>query len=419
MSSAIRDLKLIDLCAPSIDYDAQVKAACSAFDYQMYAIIDDTNGVTPVPGDQVEFPRPPGILFIPNIMGLTDSNLVDILAWQFHVDFYDASKSLEFRKRLVQLSIQWHITKGTYQLVQDVLDTYWPGGATLLEWFEYYDPLPPGKPPEVPPDPDDPPPESPVIVPPPPGGSWHDRYRFRIYVDETIIDPSDEAQVLKLIEHYKPISRWCEGVFRATTADCFIGWTGAMLRFVIHESEEPDNEMKAESYHFAPPAVASGAVLVYSDTFTVSLPTLTAVDAVVTVTPSDGEGGTFTPATAKLSNLNPEAKFVYKPASAGAKTITVTNDGGLTDPPPVGYQAKVVAETYSMTGPAYGYFGEASAPFTVALPTNTILSTPVTVTPSDGGAGGTFTPASVQLYATLREKTGASVTFTYTPAPNA
>jgi P2-related tail formation protein len=220
MSSTLRTLKLIDLCTPSINYDAQVKAASGAFDQQCYEIIDDT-GV---------------VIMIPSIMGIYDSNLIDILAWQFHVDFYDATKDLEFRKNLVQMSIQWHMTKGTYALVQWVLDTYWPGAATLLEWYDYYDPLPP---PLVPPNPPYSTLQSPPIVAPV-GPSWHDRYRFRIYIDQRIIDPTDEAAVLELVNNYKPISRWCEGIFRATTSDCNIGWCGMMLRFVIRMSEAPD-----------------------------------------------------------------------------------------------------------------------------------------------------------------------------------
>lgn len=227
MSSMIRSSKLIDLCTPSINYDAQVKSACSSFDPQMYQIIDDTGQV----------------IMIPSIMDIEDSNLIDILAWQFHVDFYDRSRDLEFRKNLVQMSIQWHCTKGTYALVQWVLDTYWPGGASLAEWYNYYSPLPPGKPPTDPPPVPPPPasPQSPPIVAAPPGTSWHDRYRFRVYIDNRVIDPSDEAAVLLLIEHYKPISRWCEGIFRPTVAsDCNIGWAGAMLRFEVITSEAPN-----------------------------------------------------------------------------------------------------------------------------------------------------------------------------------
>jgi P2-related tail formation protein len=409
MSTTLRTSKLIDLCTPSISYDRQVQSACESFDHQMWEIADDMNGVNaPIVGDQPEPTPPQGIVMIPNIMGITDEKLVDILAWQFHVDFYDATRDLEFRKRLVQMSIIWHKTKGTVALVQYVLDTYWPGGATLSEWFEYMSPLPPPAPNPVP-----------GGVPAP----WHDRYRFRVYIDENIIDPQDEQEVLKLIDHYKPISRWCEGIFRSYNAECQIGWCGMLLRFVIRESDKPDEHRRAEEYQLQAPADTSGAVDMHSDLFTVALPTLTAVSAVVTVTPSDGEGGTFTPASAKLSNLNPVAKFAYMPASAGTKTITVTNDAGLADPPAVTYTAKLVAENYSLSGPAGGYGGVASTAFTVALPAGTIVTDVVTITPSDNGAGGTFTPASVTLYATLRQRLEKSskmtdtASFTYTPPP--
>jgi hypothetical protein len=73
-------------------------------------------------------------------------------------------------------------------------------------------------------------------------GPWHDRYRFRVYVDENIIQPSDEAAVLELIERYKPVTRWCEGIFRATNSKCLIGWCGMLLRFIYRESEAPDYE---------------------------------------------------------------------------------------------------------------------------------------------------------------------------------
>jgi Phage tail protein (Tail_P2_I) len=224
VSTLLRTSKLIDLCTPSISYDRQVQAACEAFDHQMYSIIDDT-GV---------------VIFIPNIMGLSDSNLIDILAWQFHVDFYDVGKPLAFRQNLVQQAISWHRRKGTVALVQEVLDTYWPGGASLVEWYTYYNPLPAGLNPTTPPAVRYPGINSPPITPAPPGTSWHDRYRFRVYIDDRIINPGDEAAVLTLIEHYKPISRWCEGVYHAVASDCMIGWCGMLLRFIYRESEAPD-----------------------------------------------------------------------------------------------------------------------------------------------------------------------------------
>jgi hypothetical protein len=108
MSTTLRGSRLIDACAPSISYDAQVQSACIAFDEQMWQIIDETGQV----------------IMVPNIMGLTDSNLIDVLAWQFHVDGYDATASLESRKQLVQDAITWHMRKGTVALVQEVIDTF-------------------------------------------------------------------------------------------------------------------------------------------------------------------------------------------------------------------------------------------------------------------------------------------------------
>jgi len=262
MSSILRSAKLIEICPPSINYDAQVQSASQAFDAQMWEIIDDTGQV----------------VMIPNIMGLTDSTLVDVLAWQFHVDFYDATKDLDFRKRLVQMSIIWHKTKGTVQLVEDVINTYFPGIAYLQEWYQYRSPLPPNygdpalagtftaaqvnsgsdtitfsgmvngnevafaNPSGSLPTPIEPmriyyvvgatgttfqvaliPNGDPLNIQNPGSGTnsvfkrtnaWHDRYRFRIMMNQQVVDPDVEAQMLTLIDRYKPVSRWPEAVVR-------------------------------------------------------------------------------------------------------------------------------------------------------------------------------------------------------------
>lgn len=66
----------------------------------------------------------------------------------------------------------------------------------------------------------------------------------------------------------------------------------------------------------------------------------------VTVTPSDGGGGgTFTPASVAISPGTPTATFTYTPGSAGAKAISVTNSGGLTNPGALTYTATVPAAT--------------------------------------------------------------------------
>ncbi|TXN43595.1 GDSL-type esterase/lipase family protein [Methylobacterium sp. WL7] len=68
------------------------------------------------------------------------------------------------------------------------------------------------------------------------------------------------------------------------------------------------------------------------------------------------------------------------------------------------------ATAYTLTGPTSGTAGTASSNFTVAA--QGALSAPVTVTPSDSGNGGTFTPTSVSLGAS----NNPTATFTYTAA---
>jgi hypothetical protein len=162
----------------------------------------------------------------------------------------------------------------------------------------------------------------------------------------------------------------------------------------------------ATTYFLTGPA--TGSVGAASTPFTVQLPPSATVPAPVTVTPHDGgAGGTFTPTSKVLTTTSPSATFTYTPASYGAKTISTTNNGGLTDPASVTFTC--LAPTYSLTGPSTGDVGTPSTNFTVTL-SGAVVGT-VNVTPSAGGGGGTFTPASVAL------TTGApSATFTYTPA---
>lgn len=95
----------------------------------------------------------------------------------------------------------------------------------------------------------------------------------------------------------------------------------------------------ATGYSLAGPS--GGTIGVASTAFTVTLtPGGGAVPAPVTITPSDsGGGGTFTPTTVSLTTVAPSTTFTYTPASAGAKTISATNDGGLTNPGSLTYTA--------------------------------------------------------------------------------
>lgn len=92
----------------------------------------------------------------------------------------------------------------------------------------------------------------------------------------------------------------------------------------------------------------------------------------VTVTPVDGgAGGTFLPASVRLTTDKPWAIFRYRPpgSATGPVTLSITNDMALAAPSPVTYAAGESAPTatgYKVTGPTSGIMGR-PATFTVSL----------------------------------------------------
>ncbi|WP_160688306.1 phage tail protein I [Clostridium sp. C2-6-12] len=62
--------------------------------------------------------------------------LIDELAWQFHVDFYDYTLPLDKKRALIKLSPKLHKIKGTPQAVSDAVSAIF-GRTVLKEWFEY------------------------------------------------------------------------------------------------------------------------------------------------------------------------------------------------------------------------------------------------------------------------------------------
>ena len=96
------------------------------------------------------------------------------------------------------------------------------------------------------------------------------------------------------------------------------------------------------------------------------------------------------------------------PQVAGAAGLTATYlSGRLNFTHFTSYQqTSTPATAYALQGPASGAVNTTSAPFSVY--SNGVLSGAVTVTPTDGGAGGSFSPTSLSLTPTI-----PVATFTY------
>jgi len=101
---------------------------------------------------------------------------------------------------------------------------------------------------------------------------------------------------------------------------------------------------------------SSGTTGVASTNFTVGANGT--ITGTVTVTPGDGgDGGTFTPTSVAISSGTPTTTFTYTPASTGVKTISISDDGGLTDATSLSYTAAAtggdpaaISRTFSQSG---------------------------------------------------------------------
>ncbi len=114
------ELSLIDLLPPNLK-TKEIEAVCQALDRQLQEIsrllIDN--------------------IIIPRIEEMPE-NVIDLLAWQYHIDFYEPlSLNLIKKRELVKNAIIWHKQKGTKKAVEQLVKTVFFDDFKVEEWFEY------------------------------------------------------------------------------------------------------------------------------------------------------------------------------------------------------------------------------------------------------------------------------------------
>lgn len=60
--------------------------------------------------------------------------VIDELAWQLHVDFYDVSMTREVKMQLIQQSIAWHRRKGTVKVVEEIVTAVYNSAKVVENW---------------------------------------------------------------------------------------------------------------------------------------------------------------------------------------------------------------------------------------------------------------------------------------------
>ena len=101
-----------------------------------------------------------------------DETVLDILAWDFKVDWWDPNYTLEEKRRTLKESWHVHRTLGTKAAVVTAISAIYPD-TKVLEWWEYD-----GKP-----------------------------YHFRLLIDATYerVDPEKHKRVLERVDYYKAL----------------------------------------------------------------------------------------------------------------------------------------------------------------------------------------------------------------------
>ncbi len=118
MYKSIYDIKLTDLLPPNMD-SPEIQASCAALDV----------------ADQFTVEAVQKVCILANKDPRAD-NVIDMLALQQHVDYYNQSLPLEARRNLIKSSGFIHRIKGTKAAVEQVARIVF-GSARVQEWFEY------------------------------------------------------------------------------------------------------------------------------------------------------------------------------------------------------------------------------------------------------------------------------------------
>lgn len=63
-------------------------------------------------------------------------DILDELAWELHIDWYDFGASLEVKRKLIKNSDKVHMRLGTPWAVEQVFRDYF-GQGDVVEWFDY------------------------------------------------------------------------------------------------------------------------------------------------------------------------------------------------------------------------------------------------------------------------------------------
>jgi phage tail P2-like protein len=116
---SLSDVSLAEILPANLVADPFVGALIPVFDEEFRLLVADTARIQ---------------LF--KAMASQSDEVLDELAWQFNVDFYDQGMAIDAKRELIGSALYWHSVKGTPHAVERVVAIVF-GDATVEEWFDY------------------------------------------------------------------------------------------------------------------------------------------------------------------------------------------------------------------------------------------------------------------------------------------
>lgn len=136
-------------------------------------------------------------------------NLLDILAYDFKVDWWDPEYSLDEKRWTLKTSWKVHKTLGTKAALEAAMSAVYPG-TEVEEWFEY-------------------------------GGEPH---HFRVFIrgEETAIGPGRLDEFKKAIVRVKRLSSWLDSIITSTAMEPAVVYMAADFHETYSKTVLPDLE---------------------------------------------------------------------------------------------------------------------------------------------------------------------------------
>lgn len=114
----VSEINILSILPPIMQNDDDIKAAAKTLDLRFNVLPSDINKLSFMAQKQ------------------TDPDLLDVIASDLHVDFYDKTYDVITKQQLIESSNELHNIKGTAAAVEKLISIIF-GEGTVEEWFEY------------------------------------------------------------------------------------------------------------------------------------------------------------------------------------------------------------------------------------------------------------------------------------------